>query len=64
MPGMLSTFNGYSYAEGNPSNFTDPSGRCAEPLTFTLCAIAGGAIIAGVTGTAHNSIAQNHNSAR
>lgn len=46
VPGILSTFNGYSYAEGNPTNFTDPSGRI---VPFILAAVIGSAIVAGVT---------------
>ncbi|MCD8523082.1 MAG: hypothetical protein LRY72_12575, partial [Saccharospirillaceae bacterium] len=33
------SLNKYLYAYQNPLKYTDPDGKCAEPLTFTLCAI-------------------------
>ncbi|MBE2193647.1 MAG: RHS repeat-associated core domain-containing protein [Anaerolinea sp.] len=45
-------WNGYLYANANPANLTDPSGRCIGPLTFLLpvCigAIAGFGVGAGL----------------
>jgi hypothetical protein len=49
--------NGYAYAEGNPVNYTDPSGTCIDPLSFVVCAAVGGLIIGGVTGAAYNVFA-------
>ncbi|CAG0972011.1 tRNA3(Ser)-specific nuclease WapA [Anaerolineae bacterium] len=36
-------WNGYVYANGNPTNLTDPSGTCVDPLSFIVCAVVGGA---------------------
>ena len=45
MPGTL---HPYLYGLNNPILYTDPSGRCADPLTYFLCAAAGIAIGTGI----------------
>ncbi|MCC6976670.1 MAG: RHS repeat-associated core domain-containing protein, partial [Anaerolineae bacterium] len=55
-------WNGYLYANANPANLTDPSGRCVDPLSFVVCATLVGAGI-GVTidaGIQVADIAFNH----
>ncbi|HRO24944.1 MAG TPA: RHS repeat-associated core domain-containing protein [Promineifilum sp.] len=47
-PGNPQSFNRYSYVNNNPTNFTDPTGHCAEPASFTVCAT--GAIALGPIG--------------
>ncbi|MDH5606685.1 MAG: hypothetical protein OEY93_07340 [Anaerolineae bacterium] len=42
------------YVQGNPVNYSDPSGKCAEPVTFFICSIVGGALIGLITAGAHN----------
>ncbi len=39
------TLNPYAYAHNQPTRYTDPSGRCAEPVTFILCSMALGAAV-------------------
>jgi hypothetical protein len=41
-------WNRYSYVLNNPVNHSDPSGHCAEPLTFTLCVLAIGAGVGAI----------------
>jgi RHS repeat-associated protein len=36
----------YLYAYQNPTRYVDKDGRCAEPITLTLC-VAGAAALAG-----------------
>jgi len=43
------SLNKWNYVEGNPINYTDPSGHCLDPVTFILCVTIGGGIIGGVT---------------
>jgi RHS repeat-associated protein len=33
----------YAYTHNNPVNYTDPSGKCADPVTGTVCLIGGAA---------------------
>ncbi|MBI2773136.1 MAG: RHS repeat-associated core domain-containing protein [Chloroflexi bacterium] len=42
------SLNGYAYGYGDPTRFTDPSGRCGGPLL----AVCIGAIVGGITGAA------------
>ncbi|MGE3298633.1 MAG: RHS repeat-associated core domain-containing protein, partial [Porticoccaceae bacterium] len=42
----------YLYANGNPLIYIDPDGRCAEPITFTICVAA----LSGVIGYAASII--------
>ncbi|MBP9156116.1 MAG: RHS domain-containing protein, partial [Xanthomonadales bacterium] len=35
----------YLYAMANPTRYTDPSGKCAEPASFLLCAALAGVIV-------------------
>ena len=35
----------YLYAMANPTKYTDPSGKCAEPASFLLCAALAGVIV-------------------
>ena len=43
-PANPQSFNRYSYVLNSPMNYTDPSGHCAEPATFTICAVATAAL--------------------
>ncbi len=50
-PTLSGSWNGYTYAHGNPILYADPSGRCIGPL-FAVCVAAakfGGAVFAGAT---------------
>lgn len=42
-PANPQSYNRYSYTYNNPIFFTDPSGHCAEPITFVACITAIGA---------------------
>jgi len=44
-PGGSQGWNRYSYVLNNPISYNDPSGHCAEPITFVLCAAAIGAVV-------------------
>lgn len=46
------SLNRWNYVEGNPVNFTDPSGQCIEPISFFWCVVISSAIIGGVTAIA------------
>ena len=50
--------NGYSYVQGNPVNFTDPSGKCIGPLVV-LCVAGIGAGVAFIADWAHQ-VSANH----
>jgi RHS repeat-associated protein len=56
--------NGYAYAGSNPVNYTDPSGRCFDPVSALACIAIGlsaGAIIGAVRYTAtHNGANWNY----
>jgi len=53
--------NGYSYAEGNPVNHTDPSGQCIGLFIIACAAVAGAAIGAVIdSGLQVANIAINH----
>ena len=38
------SYNRYSYVLNSPMNYTDPTGHCAEPATFTICAVGTAAL--------------------
>jgi len=58
MPGTL---HPYLYGMNNPILYTDPSGRCADPLTMMLCGAALGAGI-GFIGSFAGQAYQNYQS--
>jgi RHS repeat-associated protein len=43
-PGNVLDYHRYSYTRFNPLKYTDPTGHCAEPLTFVLCLGAAGGV--------------------
>jgi RHS repeat-associated protein len=53
--GRSGSLNGYSYVEGNPVNYRDPSGKCiTDPISFVVCA----SIIVGAGFAIHNEVQQ------
>jgi len=47
--GNPQAFNRYSYSLSNPLKYIDPSGHCAELITFAICAgVVGVVVIAGL----------------
>ena len=44
-PANPQELNRYSYALNNPLKYTDPTGHCADPVTATMCAVGGAALI-------------------
>ena len=46
----------YLYAYANPGGYVDPDGRCAEPVTFTLCAAGLSAVIGWAGSVIHDEL--------
>jgi len=55
---MPATLHPYLYGLDNPVLYTDPSGRCFDPLTLIVCAAVGGAAAGAVIGAAHSIYSQ------
>lgn len=50
------TLNKYLYANGNPGSYIDPSGNCAEPVTFTLCVAGLSSVIGWASSVIHDEV--------
>jgi len=59
--GNSQAWNRYSYGLNNPIVNNDPTGHCAEPITFLLCAAAIGAVVSVIT-DAYSTTVEHHES--